>query len=344
MSLSLVQKLELSLVYFFINILWFFDNIVAHIKKGLVFVLRVFLCLVLVSSFLKGFYLPEQNIDLSYLSYVFNPVPSDVLGVAMVREDAPYIKKRIPFPDITAKAIYVKDVTKDKELYSKNSTQILAPASTTKLMTALVSLDVYELDEILSIPKICTEIEAQKNGFLEDEKYKVSDLLSSMLINSSADAACALSVGKVSYFDFVERMNKKAKTMGLYSTSFINPIGLDDPNGAQYSTAQDLYSLSIEAVKNPLIKKFVSTTEKTIVSKKGNKSTIINTNQLLWEIPGTVGIKTGKTEAAGEVLIYEYSKDEKDLIIVVMGSADRFADTKSILNWTLESYSWEENP
>ena len=70
-------------------------------------------------------------------------------------------------------------------------------------------------------------------------------------------------------------------------------------------------------------------------------SHVINTNNLLWEVPGTVGIKTGTTRAAGEVLIYEYQKDLKDIVIIVMGSTDRFEDTKKVLKWVLSSYIWE---
>ena len=69
--------------------------------------------------------------------------------------------------------------------------------------------------------------------------------------------------------------------------------------------------------------------------------TIYNTNKLLWEIPNTVGVKTGTTVAAGEVLIYEYKDEIKDVVIIVMGSADRFTDTRNLLNWTFSTFLWE---
>jgi D-alanyl-D-alanine carboxypeptidase len=90
------------------------------------------------------------------------------------------------------------------------------------------------------------------------------------------------------------------------------------------------------------ISKIVATKEYKFNSvSKNNPLTVYNTNKLLWEIPQSVGIKTGTTQEAGEVLIYEYRKQPVDLIIIVMGSQDRFSDTKNLLYWTLNNYSWE---
>uniref|UniRef100_A0A7C4XT16 D-alanyl-D-alanine carboxypeptidase n=1 Tax=candidate division WWE3 bacterium TaxID=2053526 RepID=A0A7C4XT16_UNCKA len=340
MGTSLVQKIELSLVFFVINVLWFFDDIWYYLKKGILNTIRIFFCLVVIGYFFKGFYLQPMLGDFSSYTYVLNPNTQSVLGAATNLTEFPFLKNSVPNPVVTAKAIYVEDITHGKELFSKNKDEKLAPASTTKLMAAIVSLELYKLDEIIAIPKACTEIEGQKGGFLEGEKYTVHDLLASMIINSSADAACALSVGKIGYFEFINKMNEKAEEIGLESTSFSNPIGLDDLGGVQFSTAKNLYKLALEARKETILKEFVRTTEKQIKSLDGKESLAVNTNRLLWEVPGTVGIKTGKTEAAGEVLIYEYNKDGKNFIIVVMGSEDRFTDTKNILNWVLESYSW----
>jgi len=141
---------------------------------------------------------------------------------------------------------------------------------------------------------------------------------------------------------FVDLMNKKAASIGMISTKVSNPIGLDDENGGNYSTASDLYKLAIHATSIPSIKEDVKTPMFILNSGKEKYSGIIyNTNKFLWEVPHTVGIKTGTTEGAGEVLIYEYDDSLRDVVIIVMGSSDRFADTKNILDWVLASYAWK---
>ncbi|MBI2414946.1 D-alanyl-D-alanine carboxypeptidase [candidate division WWE3 bacterium] len=348
-SLDLSQKFKLNLVFLAINFLWFLDDFYIFLKRGVLSLGRVSLYLILVTSFFQAFYLETSVPDFGAYSYVLTPTVGKVLGAATTAYEYPLLISQNSITDITATSIFVKDVTSGKILIAKDADVKKAPASTVKLMTALVAFDLYKTNEIVSIPDICTKIEGQKNGFSPDTQYRFEELISSMLINSSADAACALSLGKTTYVDFVERMNVKSRTLFLDSTHFTNPIGLDDLNGDQFSTAQDLYALSIEARKTPLIKQLVSTREKVIQSlpdpKKGILSEeikVLNTNKLLWEVSGTVGIKTGKTEAAGEVLIYEYDKDAKNLIIVVMGSQDRFTDTKKILDWVLTNYVWED--
>jgi D-alanyl-D-alanine carboxypeptidase len=203
-------------------------------------------------------------------------------------------------------------------------------------MTALVASDLYGLDEEIKVPNFCTTVEGSKAGFSEGETVKVEDLLRALLISSSGDAACTLATGKISYSDFVEKMNNKASEIGMNSTSFTNPVGLDGTDGLNYSTAKDLYLLSRKAMSNELIKNTVNNKEIEIGKRK-----ITSTNKLLWEIPETIGIKTGTTAAAGEVLIYEYADRIKNIEIIVMGSADRFADTKTLLTWTLQSFVWE---
>jgi D-alanyl-D-alanine carboxypeptidase (penicillin-binding protein 5/6) len=134
-------------------------------------------------------------------------------------------------------------------------------------------------------------------------------------------------------------MNSKAKDLGMDSTQFTNPIGLD---GAHFSTAHDLYILTKYVLKNPLFRDIVDRKEYAITTlDKSFTTTVLNTNRLLWDIPGSVGVKTGRTQEAGEVLIYEYSKGSRDIVIIVMGSVDRFKDTSTILSWVLNVYKWE---
>lgn len=359
MQISLSQRLKVFGIQFFLNLIWSFDWIVDYPRTILLNFVRFAFAILIISLSYFGFthiydavpvtgisrYLASGVVYNLYGSRSFyesnRAGSSQVLG-ARSKRVLPILIKKINEPGLTAKAALVVNVENKKILFDLNSNEKLAPASTTKLMTALVALDLYSLDEKIKIPYFCTTIEGQKAGLPNEAEFTVKNLLYSLLVGSAGDAACALSVGKISTYDFVRLMNKKAMELKMYDTSFTNPIGLDDADGSHYSTATDLYILAEHAVKNELIKGIVKTKSYIIKSESDNFAVHIeNTNKLLWDVQNTVGIKTGKTQEAGEVLIYEYKDDLRDLIIVVMGSQDRFADTKTLLDWTLNSYSWK---
>lgn len=343
MSISLYQSIRLLIVQTVIQALWIFEFItypLRYYKKiGIIF---LFFFYILFASFFL--YYKE------YIRYALNGVMFETsskensnLTIGTKIPDKVVTKvNEITIPDVSAQIVLVMDKKLDKVLYEKNSNTHFASASTTKLMTALTTLEIYDLDSYLIIPKDCTEVEGTKVGFPEGEEFKVRDLLYGLLVYSAADSACVLSDTKVPYYDFVWLMNKNASRIGMKDTYFTNPIGLDSVDNSHYSTAADLYKLSVSAMNNSLLKNIVKTKEYEIVSRSEDFKIIIeNTNKLLWEIPQTVGIKTGTTEAAGEVLIYEYMDDSKDVVVIVMGSEDRFSDTTSLLNWVLDSYSWD---
>lgn len=272
----------------------------------------------------------ERALDASYEEYKKSLKPKPP---ALVRD--------IPPPLLSAKSYVVLDVPSGEILLSKSSTDFFPPASTAKLATALAALKIYSLDEIIDIPQFCTQIASSKANFMPGQKFMVGDLIKALLIGSSGDAACALSIGKTSYADFVNLMNDISNQAGLKHTNFTNPIGLDDFDGGNFTTAYDLALLSAFAMENDFIKETVKTWEFQIKDIEGKFArNIVNTNKLISELPGSVGIKTGTTLGAGEVLSYAYAKDGINLIIVVMASQDRFEDVKKILNWTLSSYSW----
>lgn len=254
----------------------------------------------------------------------------------------PILVQEIEIPEISAKSVFVIDRGRAKVLYERNSTERLVPASTVKLMTALVALDLYSPQEVLTVPEYCTEVEGAKAFFPPESQFLVNDLIYSMLVGSAGDSACVLASGKVNESEFVNLMNRKAKAIGMEDTRFSNPIGLDRVNGGHFSTARDLYKLANISVANIFMKQVVGSSHfylKSIDESYG--VTLYNTNALLWQIPGSVGIKTGTTEDAGEVLVYEFKDGKKDLVIIVMGSTDRFYDVRSLLTWSLLSYSWD---
>jgi serine-type D-Ala-D-Ala carboxypeptidase (penicillin-binding protein 5/6) len=337
MEITITQKILLALVFSGIKILQLIEKVGSYLRLTTVVLVRGVALGILFLSLASSFPMETIQLPFSNIPTLLNP-ESSVLGAAQI--GGPTLINEIPLPYVTATAIYAIDPVYEGVFVDVNSEIQLAPASTTKLMTALVSMDLYELDELVPIPHFCTEIEGQKSGFYAGDSFFAGDLIKSLLINSSADAACALSVGKITYYQFVNQMNAKVKELMMENTNFSNPIGLDGTNGEHLSTARDLYTLSLTARENPFIKETVSTVQTDIVGSHGLPVTLVTTNDLLSSVPGTVGIKTGRTEAAGEVLIYEYNLDDKDIIIVVMGSSDRFGDTVKILRWILQSYEW----
>ncbi len=242
-------------------------------------------------------------------------------------------------PSINASAFLVVDLNTNTILYEKNLKEKLAPASTTKLMTALVAQDIYELDEILEVPLKCAQISGMKSGFYAGEEVTYGDLLHACLISSSNDAACTLANYKYTESEFVAFMNAKAEQLGLENTSFTNPVGFDSFSFDHFSSVEDLYKLSLEIRSDAVLKNIVAKKQYTLKSGQIPRR-IYTTNNLLQQIPESIGIKTGTTVQAGQVLIYEYEDEvnDLDLIVVLMGSNDRFGDAKKILDWVLTYY------
>lgn len=248
-----------------------------------------------------------------------------------------------PAPIITAKSALVIDKKNNKILYEKEPLEKLAPASTAKLMTALVALELYKHDEQLIMTEDCFNVESSKVGAPVGSVYTLESVVKGMLIASSGDLACLLSTTKISADEFVYRMNVKARDLKMKNTLFTNAIGLDGENGSNFSTANDLYLLTVAALNNPTIAEAVATKEYIVKSLDDSFiGKIENTNKLLFEIAYSKGVKTGTTTEAGEVLIYEFNDQFKDLVIIVMGSENRFSDVRGLLYWTLSSFNWDK--
>ncbi|HBY09810.1 TPA: hypothetical protein DEP93_01645 [candidate division WWE3 bacterium] len=245
-------------------------------------------------------------------------------------------------PSISAISAGVYDRRSGKTLFSRLPEEKLAPASTTKLMTTLVALELYSPEEKVTVPYFCTNIESTKAWLPADEEFTARDLIYTMLVGSAGDAACALATSKVSYSEFVDKMNQKAVVLGMKNTNFVNPIGLDGFKGVHYSTVSDLYLLALASLSNETVQNAVKTKEFTVKSLTSDFTyKMTNTNRFLWEIAGTTGIKTGTTVGAGEVLIYGWKDKDRELVLIVMGSRDRFGDTRNLLNWSLDNYTWK---
>ena len=233
------------------------------------------------------------------------------------------------YPDISAQGAIVMDSVSKVPLFEKNAHYTFPPASTTKIMTALVALDYYKPTDVIVIKQ--PNVEGSMLGFYQEEKFKFDDLLYAMLLPSSNEAAVAIAQnypgGEAA---FVEKMNEKAGQMGLVNTHFADPVGLEDQ--VDYTSPFDLAILSSQALLNPTFSKIVDTKNITIQDLQGKRYDFSNLNILL-SIPGVNGIKTGYTEGAGEVLVTSRKVAGADLIFVVMQSQDRFLDTETLIDY-----------
>jgi D-alanyl-D-alanine carboxypeptidase len=234
------------------------------------------------------------------------------------------------YPDVSAEGIYVIDKKSFTPIYEKNANNKFFPASTTKIITSLVAYDVYNLNQVINIKKIPEE--GQMMGLVPGEKITVEYLIYGILIQSGNDAAYSLAY-EYGLKNFVELMNKKTGELKMRSTRFTDPVGYDSPN--QYTTPFDLALASRELMDNKYLSKIVSIKDITISDVDFKYfHNLSNINKLIGEITGIGGVKTGYTENAGENLISFYKEsDDREFIIVVLKSEDRFNDTLKIVEW-----------
>lgn len=239
----------------------------------------------------------------------------------------PVLKSKVK-EDITAKAAVVMDNDSKVVLFSKNPNLLFSMASTTKIMTAIIGLEYYKMDDVLTIKT--ENVEGANVGFKKGQKFFFKELMYSMLLPSGNDAALALAQNfKGGEGEFVRKMNDKAISLNLQNTHFADPAGLIDRG--DYTTALDLAKLSSYALKNKTFAEIVATKEILISDVSGeNNYKLLNLNKLLG-INGVTGVKTGYTDEAGQVLVTSKTEDDHTIIIVVMDSLDRFSDTNKML-------------
>lgn len=270
----------------------------------------------------------------SVISYVYPP------KIVKSYSQLPILKDGAKYPILSAQSVMAVDLISGVTLYEKDPNKTLLPASTTKIVTALVALDTYDLDQILKVGKV--NVVGQKMGLVTGEQLLFSDLLNGLLIYSANDAAEVLASNHPEGREvFITLMNEKTNNLGLTNTHFSNPTGLD--NGNQFTTARDLIVVAKYAMKNPVFAEIVGTREKIVKSIDGKFShRLTNINKLLGSVDGILGVKTGWTENARENLVTEINRDGKRIMIVVLGSSDRFGETIELIDWIYDNYIWQE--
>jgi D-alanyl-D-alanine carboxypeptidase len=249
--------------------------------------------------------------------------------------------KRAAMPPLSAKSAILVDFASGQALFGKAIHQRLPPASTTKIMTALLTLEEGQLAAETTITPLAAGQIGTRMGLDAGERFTVRDLLYGLLLPSGNDAAMALAQQDAPTVQaFVDRMNAKAKELGLADTHFVNPHGLDDP--AHLSSANDLGQLARYALRSePLFDQYVSTAHFTIAAAPGHPAfDLTNLDQLLGSYPGADGVKTGTTPAAGQVLVGSATRAGHRLLVVVMASQDRYADARAVLDNGFANEVW----
>lgn len=248
-------------------------------------------------------------------------------------------QKGVKPPEFSGLAVLVQDWETGTILDSKNIHTRLSPASTTKLMTALVGVSSYQLGDILSV-RPGDLVSGSSMGLHVGETVTFRGLLYGMLLNSGNDAAFAIASNYPGGVNaFIGAMNQKARQLNLADTNFLNPAGFDG-NG-HYSSAFDLAKIAHEVVNNGQLAKIVATKETSVLAMDRSKEHFLhNLNQLLDE-PGVIGIKTGFTEKSGENLIGLVERNNHKVLTVVLGSKDRFGETKRLMDWVYSNFVWE---
>lgn len=248
------------------------------------------------------------------------------------------VDRQIPPPEFGSLSVLAMDLETEQMLYQKNIHKRLRPASTTKIMTALVSQEYFKHGEVLVVPKDAL-VGGSKMGLEPGEQLSFRSLLYGMLLNSGNDAAYTIALNFPGGLEgFVSRMNEKVGELNLSDTSFENPAGFDGPN--HYSSAYDLAIIAKAAVGNPQLARVFSTKETSILSwDKTKEHNLRNLNKLLSE-QGVLGVKTGFTEKAGENLVGLVERDNHKVLTAVLSSQDRFGETKQLMDWVYENYEW----
>ena len=207
-------------------------------------------------------------------------------------------------------------------LFGVDPDEKLPMASTTKIMTALLTLEQPSIDTSFVVNAAAIQVEGTSMGLKEGDSVTLRTLAAGMLLASGNDAANAAAVAiDGSLADFAERMNERAAEIGMTNTSFVTPSGLDDEN--HYSTARDMALLAREALKNPDFAALCgSSTMKLYYGNPPYARWLSNHNRLLREYDGTIGVKTGFTKKSGRCLVSAAKREDVTLICVTLGASD----------------------
>ncbi len=249
----------------------------------------------------------------------------------------PWMPTPVP-PVLDAESWLLFDERNQVVLAERDADVRRAMASTTKLMTALLAVEIGDLSSPVQVSGEATAVGEAEVDLVEGEVFLLRTLVRAFLIRSGNDAALAVAenVGG-SVEEFVALMNQRAEELGMENTSYANPHGLDHPD--QFSSARDLLILAREVLKHPELAEAVATRQISLrEAPSGEERVFSSTNRLLFEYEGMVGVKTGYTDEAGRVLVGAAERRGRRLLSVVMKSDDHFADTQELLDYGFDFF------
>ncbi len=264
--------------------------------------------------FFSGFVTPVQAIENGSTGIKATPPP--VAGLS-----------------VSADAAVLMDAATGDVLFDKQGWKKRPPASTTKIMTAILGLEMGRPDEIVTVSPRAAAVGEATLHLDPGEKLSLYELVTGALLRSGNDACVAIAEQIAgSEEEFVDMMNKKAVTLGAINTHFANPNGL--PNKNHYSTAYDLALMARYGLQLPAFGSITRQKETEIHFLEPDVlMDLRNTNKLLWNYPYADGVKTGTTNAAGKCLVASATKDGRQLIAVVLSAPNRFGDAQKLLEW-----------
>ncbi|OGN13782.1 MAG: hypothetical protein A3C71_02205 [Candidatus Yanofskybacteria bacterium RIFCSPHIGHO2_02_FULL_43_15c] len=248
----------------------------------------------------------------------------------------------VPVPELTVKSFLVYDTKNEKVIFSKEPGRVLPVASLTKLLTAIIGIDFLEPQEVITISNDSYNVDGEGADFRLQEQFYFKDLLGAMLVKSSNDAALAIAktLEQKTGENFVGLMNRRARQIGMTESRFIDPAGLGDDG---FSTARDLLRLARYSKNYPEVWHLLGLRSLDINAVDGKLTHHFESTNKLWaSMPNLKGGKTGYTDGALGCMILEEDLPEQDssLIIIVLGSADRFGEVKKLSDWSKLAFRW----
>lgn len=241
---------------------------------------------------------------------------------------------RAEAPDITvsAQSAILMEASTGAVLYEKAPDERMLIASTTKLMTALVTLEHAGLEDVVEVPAQCEGVEGSSMYLKRGERLTVRELLYGLLLESGNDAAEALACHVAGSVEgFARLMNDRAASLGLKNTHFVNPHGLNAQG--HYSSSRDLAVIMLEAMDNPAFAQIASTRSATLGTR-----TFTNHNKLMWSYDGMLAGKTGYTKKAGRTLVTCAEREGMRLICVTLNDEDDWNDQTRLYDWAFENW------
>jgi D-alanyl-D-alanine carboxypeptidase (penicillin-binding protein 5/6) len=269
---------------------------------------------------------------------IYKEIAGEIYDEAMTYSNIHYIPGYTAGPSITAGSAILIDGETGTVLYAKNEHMRRPPASTTKIMTALVALERGDLASIVTVSQRASRVEGSSLWLKSGQRLPLEELIEGTMLKSGNDGATAIAehiAGTESAF--VKLMNRKARQIGALNTQFKNSHGL--PAAGHYSTAFDLALTARYALRHhkfaDIVKKKMTTIE---FESQGWTPQFHNTNKLLWSLEGADGVKTGTTSEAGYCLVSSATRDGRQLIAVVLRSGARWQDSARLLEYGFANF------